>query len=242
MAASSPALLPEAVAVIVIGAAGPGANDARVQVTESPFTLHDQPLPDADAADTPERVLSTVTFWAVLGPLFAALSVKVTVPPVLTGFGAALIVSARSAESLMATVTLPEAVQEPLVMLMLIVAALPLPAVQTIEGVPLPPVIVPPEIVQLYVEPDCAGGTEAVLPVEPVGTEDGAWIVAVLAPEEMVIVREALALQPGPASSVALPPAQTAFGPVMLTDGAGLTVTATADDVALQLPLVTMTL
>src|SRR5258708_956239 len=83
------AVRPVAVAVIVIGAAGPGANDARVQVTERPFTLHDQPLPDADAEVTPERVLSTVTFCAVLGPLFTVLSVKVTVPPALTGFGVA---------------------------------------------------------------------------------------------------------------------------------------------------------
>ena len=78
-----------------------------------------------------------------------ALSVKVTVPPALTGFGAAVIVSARSAESLMATLTLPEAVQEPLVMVMLMVAVPLLPAVQTIDGVPLPLVIVPPEMVQL---------------------------------------------------------------------------------------------
>ena len=106
-------------------------------------------MPDADGAVTPERVLRTLTFWAVLGPLLTGLSVKVTVPPALTGFGAALIVSARSAESLMATLTLPEALQEPLVMVTEIVAVLPLPAVQTMDGVPLPLVMLPPEIVQL---------------------------------------------------------------------------------------------
>src|SRR5207302_6592255 len=107
----------------------------------------DQPLPDAEAAVTPKRVLMMLTFWAVLGPLLTGLSVKVTVPLALTGFGAALIVSSRSAESLMATLTLPEALQEALVMVMLTVAILPLPAVQTIDGVPLPLVMVPPEIV-----------------------------------------------------------------------------------------------
>ena len=34
------------------------------------------------------------------------------------------------------------------------------------------------------------------MPVELVGTEEGAVIVALVAPEEMVIVRDALALQP----------------------------------------------
>src|SRR5947208_3414865 len=98
IAASSLALLPDAVAVMVIGDPAPRANDARVQTTELPFTLHDQPLPDADAAVMPERLLMTVTFWAALGPLFAVLSVKVTVPPALTGLGVAVMVRARSAE------------------------------------------------------------------------------------------------------------------------------------------------
>src|SRR3954471_20319638 len=149
IAASSAAVLPGAVAVLVTGDAAPAASDERVQTTESPFTLHDQPLPDADADGTPERLLRMVTFCAVLGPLFAALSVKVTVPPLLTGFGAALIVSATSAESVMATFAVPEAEQEPLVIATPMVAVPLLPAVQTIDGVPLPLVIVPPEMVQL---------------------------------------------------------------------------------------------
>src|SRR4051812_3332878 len=82
IAASSLAAVPDAVAVIVIADPAPRANDARVQTTELPLTLHDQPLPDADAAVTPERLLMTVTFCAALGPLFVVLSVKVTVPPV----------------------------------------------------------------------------------------------------------------------------------------------------------------
>ena len=111
--------------------------------------LHDHPLPDAVAEATPKRLLRTVTFCAALGPLLVALSAKVIVPPGLTGFGVAVIVSATSAESVMATLTLPDAEQEPLVMVMPIVAVPLLPAVQTIDGVPLPLVIVPPEIVQL---------------------------------------------------------------------------------------------
>ena len=76
-------------------------------------------------------------------------NVNVTVPPGFTGFGAADAVSVTSAESVMATVALPVAVHEPLVTTTLMVA-LPLgPAVQRIDGVPSPLVIVPPVIDQL---------------------------------------------------------------------------------------------
>src|SRR5262249_40181792 len=53
-----------------------------------------------------------------------------------------------------------------------------LPAVNAIERVPLPPVIVPFPIVQAYVAPAPASGTEAALPAEPEQTWAGAVIVA----------------------------------------------------------------
>lgn len=63
-------------------------------------------------------------------------------------------------------------------------------------------------------------------------------IVCVVAP-----VDQEYEAKPAPASSVALPPAQTELGPAIVTAGFGLTVTAIADDVALQpLPFVTVTL
>jgi hypothetical protein len=46
---------------------------------------------------------------------------------------------------------------------------------------------------------------------------------------------------PPPAVRVALVPAQIAVGPVIAAVGSGLTVTINGDDVALQLPFVTVT-
>jgi hypothetical protein len=63
-------------------------------------------------------------------------------------------------------------------------------------------------------------------------------IVCVVAP-----VDQLYEAKPAPASRVALPPAQTEAGPVIVTIGFGLTVTATGDAVPLQpLPFVTVTL
>ena len=146
--ALSPALpLEAAVAVMVRGAAGPTGRDGSVQTIVRPDVKHDQPLPEAVGVVTPKRLLIRRTPCATLGPLFAAFRVKVMVSPGLAGFGLPVIVSARSAES-RATVALPEAEQEPLVTTTLILTLAPLPAVQVIDGVPLPLVIVPPVIDQ----------------------------------------------------------------------------------------------
>jgi len=148
--ALSPALLPLAtVAVMVSGSAGPAGSDGIVQTTVRLLTVHDQPFPEADCEVTPKRLLATRTFCATSGPLFTTFSVKVTMAAALTGFGLADIVSARSAAPAMATVALPEAVHDPLVTVMLMMALPLLAAVQVIDGVPLPLVIVPPVIVQL---------------------------------------------------------------------------------------------
>lgn len=189
-------LVPDAVALMTIGAAGPGGSDGIVQTTVSALMVQVQPLPDAAGEVTPKRLFVTRTFCALFGPLFTTLRVNASGAPALTGFGLADAVRARSAASVTATVTLPDAVQEPLVMVRLSVALGPLPAVQTIDGVPLPLVIVPPEIDQAYVEPFCAAATEAVLPVELLATEEGARIVALEMPEEMVMVFDADAVQP----------------------------------------------
>lgn len=189
---------------MVSGAAGPGGSDAAEQTTVRFEVVHDQPLPLATGALTPKRLFVIRAFKAVFGPLFVTFSVIVTVPPALTGFGPAIAVRARSAASVMATVALPEAVQEPLVTTTLI-TALPLaPAVQVIDGVPLPFVIVPPLIDQLYVAPVAAGGTEAVLPAEDAATEEGAVTVVVEAPLETVTVFEAEPLQPAAVVTVTL--------------------------------------
>jgi len=147
--ALSPALpLESAVAVMINGAAAPIGSDDIVQTIVRPAVAHDHPLPDAIGALTPKRLCASRTFCAEVGPLFATLDVKVIVPPALTGFGPAVIVSIRSAESRMATVVLPGAAHEPVVTVTLMTTLLPLPAVQVIDGVPLPLVIVPPEIDQ----------------------------------------------------------------------------------------------
>jgi hypothetical protein len=114
--------------------------------------------------------------------LLVTFSVNVTMPPASTGLGVAVAESARSAASAMATVVLPEAVQEPLVTTTLMTAVPLGPAVQRIDGVPLPLVMVPPVIVQSYVEPLWAAGTEAVLDVELEATEAGAETVVLDAP------------------------------------------------------------
>jgi hypothetical protein len=196
--------VPDAVAVMVSGAVGPGGSDVAEQTIVRLEVVHVHPFPLATGALTPKRLFVIRAFNAAFGPLFVTFSVIVTVPPALTGFGAAIAVSARSAASVMATVALPEAVQEPLVTTMLI-TALPLaPAVHVIDGVPTPFVIVPPVIDQLYVAPDAAAGTEAVLPEEAAGTEDGAVTVVVVAPLETVTVFDAEPVQPAAVVTVTL--------------------------------------
>jgi hypothetical protein len=149
MDARSPALIgPDAVAVTVSDGAGPSGSDAAVQTIVRFDVVHDQPFPVALGAVTPNRLLVTRAFVAAFGPLFATVNVNVTIPPVLTVFGAAVAARARSAESTMATVALPEAVHEPLVTTILSVTLPDAPAVQVIDGVPLPLVIVPPLIDQ----------------------------------------------------------------------------------------------
>ena len=141
--------VPDAVAVMVSGAAGPSGSDVAEQTMVTLEVVHDQPLPLATGALTPKRLFVIRAFTALFGPLLVTFSVIVTVPPALTGFGLAVALRARSATSVMATVALPDAVHDPLVMTMLI-TALPLaPAVQVIDGVPPPFVIVPPVIDQL---------------------------------------------------------------------------------------------
>src|SRR4029077_2876539 len=109
------ALLPvPAVAVTVNGVACPTGRGAREQTIVRPDVEHDQPLPEAFGAVTPKRLLVTLTFCAVFGPLLATFRMKVMVSPALAGFGPPVIVSARSAESRV-TMALPEAAQEPLV-------------------------------------------------------------------------------------------------------------------------------
>ena len=139
--------LESAVAVMVRGGAGPAGSDAIVQTMVRPDVEHDQPLPETAGAVTPKRLLIRWTSCATLGPLLAAFRVKVMVSPALAGFGLPVIVSARSAAP-RSTVALPEAVQEPLVTTTLILTLAPLPAVQRIDGVPLPLVMVPPVIDQ----------------------------------------------------------------------------------------------
>ena len=196
--------MPDAVAVKVSGAAGPGGSDVAEQTIVKLEVVQDQPLPLATGALTPKRLLVIRAFNAAFGPLFVTFSVIVTVPPALTGFGPAFAVRARSAAAVMATVALPEAVQEPLVTTMLI-TALPLPpAVQVIDGVPSPFVIVPPVIDQLYVAPVAAAGTEALLPAEVAATEDGAVTLVVDAPLETVTVFDAEPLQPAAVVTVML--------------------------------------
>ena len=114
------------------------------------------------------------------------------------------------------------------------------------------------------------------LPVEPLGTDDGVMtavldaavvtvtvfdaeaeqpffvtvtLYGVVAAGETVIVcvvapvDQEYEAKPGPASSVALPPAQTEAGPLIVTTGFGFTVTVTAGDVPVHPPpFVTVTL
>jgi hypothetical protein len=141
--------LAAAVAVMVSVAAGPGGSEGMVQTMVEPVVEHVQPFPDATGVVTPERLWARVTFCAAFGPLFATFRVKVTVPPALTGLGLAAAVRDRSAESAIVTVALPEAVHDPLATVTLRMAMPLFPAVQVIDGVPLPLMIVPPVIVQL---------------------------------------------------------------------------------------------
>jgi hypothetical protein len=190
--------------VIVSGAAGPGGSDAAVQTIVRPEVAHDQPLPLAVGAVTPKRLFVIRAFSAAFGPLLVTFSVIVTVPPALTGFGLAVALIARSAALVMATVALPDAVHDPVVMTMLM-TALPLAsAVQVIDGVPSPFVIVPPLIDQLYAEPGAAGGTEARLPAELEATEEGAVTVVVVVPLETVTVFEDEAVHPAAFVTVTL--------------------------------------
>src|SRR5207247_8524967 len=75
-----------AVAAMTIGAAFPTGSEAIVQFTGA-LPLHVHPAPDAALNDAPERLVTTVTFSAGFGPKFARLTVKVSAPPLLAGFG-----------------------------------------------------------------------------------------------------------------------------------------------------------
>src|SRR5207237_9163507 len=96
-----------AVALTMSGLAVPTANDGMVQLSGLPLPLQFQPVPVALTNVAPNRLLMTRMLWAVLGPWLTTLIVKVTAPPLATGFGAPLMVTFRSATEVTFTDAVP---------------------------------------------------------------------------------------------------------------------------------------
>src|SRR5947207_1390172 len=93
----------------------------------------------------------------------------------------------RSAAELISTDALPLVVQPPVVITMPMEIVPVAPALNVIDVVPWPPVIVPLVTVQLYVPP-VIGATVAVLPLEFGCTLAGAAIVVVPVPPRFTVV------------------------------------------------------
>jgi hypothetical protein len=149
------------------------ANDGALHVTfVVPLQVKAEPGVTDDAGAG--RAVVTVTPEASPGPWFVTVSVNVTAPPGVTGDGAAVIVTPRSAESAaIGTDAVPVALQ----LLTVAVACrltLPLlPAVKVTVLVPCPLVSVPLAIVQAYVAPAMVVAL-AMLLADPAATLEGA--------------------------------------------------------------------
>jgi len=95
-------------ATIVIAGAAPVGSAAAVHVTTSAAWVHVQPVPIALTNVAPGGNVSvTVTVDAEDGPLFVTSTVYVIGAPAVTGSGAAVIATARSALSLTFVITEP---------------------------------------------------------------------------------------------------------------------------------------
>ena len=144
-----------------------------------------------------------VSDCAAPGPLFATVAEYANAAPVVTDAGTLCSVRLRSAVAT-PVVKVPVALQ-PLMATTTVRLTTPLdPAVNVIDGVIAPAVMVPPLIDQMYVVPAGPAATDAVLPVDPGMTVEGAVIVVEGAALAVTFTAGAVPLQPVASITVTL--------------------------------------
>jgi hypothetical protein len=172
---------PPCVALIVIATIEePGESDVARQVTTPFAVVQFQPVPPAETTVAPLGSVSlSAAFTAPAGPRFVMVKVQVSGAPGATLLAEVATESERSALPPIAIDLVPVALQPFVVTVTPSVTLPPAPAVKVIWFVAAPPVIVPPEIVQLYVVPAGPALIDAMLPVDDAATLFGALIVTV---------------------------------------------------------------